>query len=322
MIKNIIFLAIFLNLFLSLQAQSDIGFNLLNNRYKPAFGFSAGYENLRINEIVYLTENCENLASKIDWNPGTLFSLGLSISLSPTDNLKSFGFFIEGRTKHYFQMVEGWQTDRDWDNEGRELSFGYSPVNMVSGMENAGSAGIIISIKNKFGFDIFFEVMHKRYVLMAYDGYVEQDGLIYDLYGPTIQYFQEWFLMGGGIQARYGIRRVKLNINYSILPFIRGANIDYHYFRKNDINNQQEMFLSFEDYVRGGMYQKIGASVDININSNLTMTVFTEYESVQGSRGKTFIKTRGINNYEVWYSNTAGAGMSGFKAGVRAEVRL
>jgi outer membrane protease len=320
-----IFVLIFLTAVFSADALEDLSFNIFQNRYAPKIDLEIGLGGLDVIETVYY-DNLKDKASDINYEMGAVFSLGFAVKLEPSDLFNKVGFTVGASTRHFFPKNSGHVSDGDWDEDGRELSWGESPASLLSGMENSGFLGIVIPINKKIAIDICAQITHKRYAVMAYNGYVKQEGNMADLYGPTMQYFQNWVMLGAKTGGRFKIGPALLSADVLIPPYAKGVNTDYHFFRKvkmpYETGYYDEKYISFQDKIDDGFYIGFEAEVKFSIGKKTYVSLFGMFDNITEAKGSSRLRTVGVGDYDVWDSDGAGAGTKGNRFGVRIGAEL
>jgi len=294
-----------------------INMNALNNLHFSPGGneYAAGVEahldisGLSMKEMVYKNSSSDDLISAIDWNMGLMMAVGTGFVWGPVDPFKKMGFSLGGLCRWYFPVNDRGMTDTDWNDEGKQISYGESSASVLAGMEAEGNITAQFPVKNRYVIEVAAELWYGRYAVIAHDGWTSRDGDTEKtrMYGSAVEYIQEWITFAPGIGVRKKLNNAHIGVKAALSPFIWGYHIDNHYFRKLKDDDPDQIYMSYTDHTRGGIYYHLRADWLWNISTYVQMDVALNYRAVEYARGDTTINTAGLAAYSFWEKGTGGA---------------
>lgn len=324
--KSVLALFIFLKLAgYNCFSEDYFKFDILGNSYVIDCGIKSFFTGIDMKEYVYAGENVSDKVSEIAWNVNYGFAEGMDIIFRPDNIYRKFGLSVETGFLWYFPSGTGNVKDEDWDYYGNKYSEALCGIYFNGGVEVGGN----ITFGFPFGKNVLLSVgagvWYSRFMSKAVDGIIYQvsagedwgyrEG--YNLYGVSMEYIQEWFVVNPVIRLDVGIDKFSFNLGFSFSPWIWSYNVDFHYFKKMDESDYEQKYVTYEDNLKGGKYIDFNAGIYYRVLNNVNVCLYFGLKSVGESRGDTMEKTAGLAGYKVTVKGMSGGDILVKKFGIK-----
>jgi hypothetical protein len=245
-------------------------------------------------EIIYNTPNDNNKStnkytSELIWDMKPLICIGLSLAFSPHQQYEKSGFRAQASVKCALPIRAGITEDKDWLADNQPYLTNYSRhTNMSDGSVFADlNAGYSWAIANCVSLNLYAALLYYHLAWKAENGYIQyasgnqpwNDTVAKtDIYGPAIQYQQNWFLLTPGFDAGFRLNSVvAMKLFAEVTPFIYAKNVDNHMLASK--------FIQYEDYLSWGLYFKYGGGMSWKPNKHTEISFSASIQRLAGARG-------------------------------------
>jgi outer membrane protease len=277
--------------------------------YVFSTGVSTGFLYGEGEEIVYFYDKVnDGNASQLLWDVKPMFYIGSSLYFDQEDPLKKWGFFGALDLKFGVPGLKtGTMEDRDWDTNNTLIGFS-SHTNATEGaMLLDFSAGFSFPIQNVLYIRMYGVLSYTHFKWASRDGHSQyadgaypsaNDAPANSVYGPAINYSQDWFEFTLGISVYYPfIKYFTLGFSAQFVPLV---------ILTHGRDDHLERDTQFDDYMSKGASFKPKGEISFSPTSRLSISLFVRGIIMFEISGPSYRRYSGVEGTE-----TAGGTVTG-----------
>jgi outer membrane protease len=299
--------------FLSFNGKSSYAISVT-----PSFGLLYG----QAEEIVYESPDNDTMLSQLLWDMKPLLFIGTNLTLERRNLQENPGFFFDLALKFGFHNTTGVMEDRDWLAANNGLSHFSSHVNETQDALLVDiSTGVSLPSQRGPVIKVFFTGSYMHFKWAARDGYT-QYGIPWNeslpktaLWGPAIDYSQDWYALSVGASADISLSRfLSLEPSIQVSPLIKANAQDDHLMAK----------VQYNDYMSGGILIEPRGVFRFLPRERFALSLSVGYRFISGVRGDSQWKYSGsgVNGTVYKTPMSAGAGYSALDTGLSVKITL
>jgi outer membrane protease len=287
--------------FASLYAEESENFP-----YTFSLGTSAGFLYGEGEEIVYLLDgNYDRQASQLIWDIKPMIYFGSSLYFDQVEPLKKWGFFGALDLKFGLPgIMTGTMEDRDWDFENKMTDFSSHDNTTEGALLLDFAAGVSFPIRSTLYIRGYGVISYMHFKWTSRGGYSQKardfdpDSNAYvfypsakdaperPVYGPAINYSQDWFELALGLSVHYPfLKNFTLSLSTQFVPLIVMTHGRDDHLKRD---------TQFDDYMSKGASFKPRGELSFSPTPRLSISLFVGGIFMFEVSGPSYLRYSGI----------------------------